>query len=282
MSSLTSPAILNADRLWAGTFKTAFVLAHPGHELRLYDLLRAIGPDVHILTNGSRASATRRRREASAALIASLGGELREVWTGLPDTALYSAIMEKRHDVFLDWTTLLAEDLIARGAELVVTDAWQYYNIAHDLTHLMARAAAAEASARVGREIPVLECQVVPAGLAPTAPEVMRRCMKKLDAEAADAKKAAAYRYPDVAGEIADIETHEAHAAYALECLFEPAPISLLREVPAAKPAYESYGEARVATGLYKDVLRWRHAESLIQVLCDRVLAPQERASLPA
>jgi hypothetical protein len=280
MSVVTPSAIDNQARLWSNRLKTALVIAHPGHELRLYDWLHASRPDVHILTNGSRASTTRARREASAALISSSGGALRDVWQGVLDTELYACIIEQRHGPFLDWTQRLADDLVQREIDLVVTDAWQYYNIAHDLTHLMARVAAAEASARLGRKIDVLDCQVAPAALAPTAPNVPLYCAKRLSAAEAEAKRAASHLYPGVEIEVSDIETHEAELAYTLERLFEPAPIALLRAPPTAKPAYEVYGEARVASGLYKSVLRWSNAATLIDTLCERYDLAADHAAL--
>ena len=62
------------------------------------------------------------------------------------------------------------DDFVRREIDLVVMDAWQYYNVAHDLTHLMARMAAERASAQLGRRIPVVDYPTVPDELAPGAP----------------------------------------------------------------------------------------------------------------
>ena len=283
MSTAIPSAIANDSGVWS--LRAALVIAHPGHELRLYDWLNKARPDVHILTNGSRSRAARTRREASMALLKDVGCRAAGAWSGVADATLYEHVIAQRHRPFLDCTAQLAADLVDRDIEMVVTDAWQYYNIAHDLTHLMARVAAREASAQLERNILVLECQIAPSALAPTAPAVRRRSSKSLSPEAAARKREVSHLFPDVETEIADIETHEAESAYAIEQLFEPAPIGLLRAPPAQKPAYEVYGEARVAAGLYKDVLRWRHAASLIETLAERHDAceqPAEHAAAPA
>ncbi|MEZ5956462.1 MAG: hypothetical protein R3C27_04535 [Hyphomonadaceae bacterium] len=191
-------------------------------------------------------------------------------WEGVPDSTLYGCLLASDHEPFLNWVSRLAADLVSREVELVVTDAWQYYNIAHDLAHLMARVAAAEASAQLNRDILVLEFPVVPAALAPTAPRVQEYCSKTLEGASAAAKREAARRFPDVSGEVAEIEALEGAGAYDLERFFLPAPIRALSTPPAAKPPYECYGEARVAAGLYRDVLRWQHAAPLLSVLAGR------------
>lgn len=250
--------------------KAALVVAHPGHELRVYDWLQTARPDVHVLTNGSRASLMRARREASAAFISRLGCRIAPVWQGIPDSTLYAHLLAQDHAPFFDWVSRLASDLVERDIDLVVADAWQYYNITHDLTHLMARVAAAEASVRLGRDILVLEFQVVPAALAPTAPRVQTYCSKSLTAAVGEAKRAAAHAFPDIEGEIAEIEALEGARAYTVEQFFTPAALSDLRASPIDQPPYEIYGEARVAAGLYQHVLRWRHAAPLIRALVDR------------
>lgn len=265
-------AMRKRDTVWrdGATSKAALVVAHPGHELRVYDWLRTARPDVHILTNGSRASLTRARREASTQVVTSLGCRMASAWEGVPDSALYASLIARDHEPFLNWVSRLAADLVARDIDLVITDGWQYYNVAHDLAHFMARVAVAEASARLKRDILVLEFAVVPAALAPTAPRVLEYCSKSLSASITGAKQEAAHRYPGVDGEVAEIESLEGAHAYDVERFFTPAPIATLRAPPVAKPPYECYGEARVAAGVYRDVLRWEHAAPLLGVLADR------------
>lgn len=265
-------AMRKRDSVWreGESLRAALVVAHPGHELRVYDWLRTVKPDVHILTNGSRASATRVRREASAQLVSDLGCRMASAWEGVTDSALYAYLIAQDHEPFLNWVSGLAHDFIARDIDLAVIDGWQYYNIAHDLAHLMARVAAAEAGAELKREILVLEYPVVPAALAPTAPRVVEYCSKALSEPSVETKREIAHHFPGVEGEVAEIDSLEGAHAYNIERLYVPAPISTLRAPPVEKPPYERYGEARVAAGVYKDVLRWEHAAPLLQVLADR------------
>ena len=83
-------------------------------------------------------------------------------------------------------------------------------------------------------------------------------------------KRARTRAYPAIAAEIAEIEAIDKEATYTREAFFEPPPIRVLRARPEATPSYERYGEMRVASGVYTDVLRWRHVERIVCDLADR------------
>lgn len=249
--------------------RPAFVIAHPGHELRLFGWLTAQRPTVHILTGVTRAG--RSRIEASGALVDSLGATRGRLFGSIADREAYAMALAGDADPFHEWTDALRDALVADEPGLVVVDAWQLYNVCHDLVHVMARVAAAEASRRLGRPLPVHDYPVVVAAVAGPAPSGPVVDALTLDAAGVARKIAAARAFPDVGGELAEIVAHEGESALAREVLRSTLPLDALVPPPGVKPAYEWYGEQRVAAGRYRDVLRWSHVAPIVASLRKRV-----------
>jgi hypothetical protein len=66
--------------------------------------------------------------------------------------------------------------------------------------------------------------------------------------------------------------------AYGRECLFAAQPTRYeLAEAPATKPAFEIFGEERVAAGVYKHVIRGAH----LQAVADRLRDAMTHPSMP-
>jgi len=250
------------------TRRPALVVAHPGHELRLFGWLAAHRPTVHILTGATRVGPE--RIEASAALVAEVGATKGRLFGGVPDRDVYAMVLAGDPGPFHEWTDRLRDAFVADDPSLVVVDAWQLYNVCHDLVHVMARVAAAEASRRLGRTLAVHDYPVVVDAVAGPAPSGPLVGGLRLDAGELARKMAAARAFPDVACELAEIVAHEGEDALARETLRSTLPLDQLVPAPGVKPAYEWYGEQRVAAGLYREVLRWSHVAPIVASLRDR------------
>lgn len=249
--------------------KTDFVLAHPGHELRLFRWLELLKPRVSILTSGSRQGESMDRLAASRALVASVGGEIGPLHGVTLDRDLYRLIMDGDPTPFAGWIDRLRDAWIASPPATVVTDSWQFYSVAHDLTHLMARVAIAEATAATGRAIECLEYPVVPQSMVerrngPVVHSVV------LDEAGMQRKVATASAYPDIAGELAELIALAGLAGLCEETLHRPGPLDGLVPDEGTKPLFETFGEQRREAGLFSDVLRWRHLEPIVTALIDR------------
>ena len=252
-------------------------VAHPGHELRLSTWIERERPLVLVLTTGSRNGTDRSRVAASERLARTLGAESGPVFGAHLDREVYGWAMDGRPEPFVTLAETLAEVFLRRRPRQVVVDSWQLYNVVHDLWHLTVRSAAAMASRRLGREIACCDYPVVPQGTGMPPPGPQQFAIELTAAEVAR-KLALARAFPGIAGDVAEVVRDGGMTFLASETLHAVRPIAELIPPAAAKPLYESFGEDRVAAGLYKDVLRWRHVAPIVERLSARLEAAVEPA----
>jgi hypothetical protein len=245
-------------------------ISHPGHELRVAHWVEINKPTIFILTSGSRSGTSRRRVEASAQLAASLGATAGSIFGSHLDREVYGWIISGQAERFTELAELLAGAFVRGRARTVLTDSWQLYNVVHDLWHLTVRVAAAKASQVMNRPIEVLDYPVVPE--APGLPPLGReRWRIELTPEQVRRKLELASAYPELADDVAEVVEKGGHADITAERLHDPLAYGELARRGGRKPLYESFGEARVAAGLYKTVLRWRHVEPIASCLASRL-----------
>lgn len=249
--------------------RSALVVAHPGHELRLFAWSGRARPDLCVIAKGARNRLDAGRADASRAIAAEIGTVPRDPFGAFHDVVLYEWIMAGDAAPFVRLAETLAEAFVARGVATVVTDGWQNYNPVHDLTHLMARTAAALAQARLGRLVDCLDYPVVLGkhAHAPPGPETLRI---ELSPDEAAAKRGLIDRYPDIAGDVEALIEAAGLAAMEVETLHRPAPIEQLFP-SGAPPWYESYGRARVEAGVYREALGWAHMAPVAHALAERL-----------
>lgn len=168
---------------------------------------------------------------------------------------------------FQQWTETLAGMLVANRIERLVVDGWQLYSVSHDLTHIIGRLAAERASRTLGYSIEVLQFEVVPAPLA-ECPDIGKPAFDvNLSDDELEAKFAAIDSYPGIEFELIEIRQIEEEGHARTERFFVPPSIARVIQPPSTKPKYEAYGEARLADGIYQDVIRWHHVEKIIHQL---------------
>jgi len=244
----------------------ALAVAHPGHELRLVSWIARVKPTVFILTAGSRNGAGRTRVESSRLLVERLGATPGALFGDHLDRDAYAWIMAGDEARFTSLASDLADSFVRQGVRTVVTDAWQLYNVVHDLWHLTVRAAVTLASNQLGRAIQCLDYEVVPASMAARAagPVCYRHDLTPPEVAA---KLGLAAEFPEIADDVADVLRAGGAEFLASETLHELRPLVELFPQAGEKPLYERYGEERVADGLYKSVLRWAHVEPIVPAL---------------
>lgn len=243
----------------------ALVIAHPGHELRLSAWVGRARPTIHILARGSRSGRSEARIEASRAVVVTLGATAGDPFGAAWDVDLYAAIMASDPAPFLALADALAATFRSGRTRCVVADGWQNYNPVHDLTHLVARVAAAEAGAEL------LAFPVVIGDLAHAPPGAVVETVVP-DADEQRLKRELIERYPDIAGDVAGLVAAAGDAAFGVETLHAPPPLDGL--LPGdAPPWYETWGEGRVAAGIYADCLRWGHMAPVVDALAARLEA---------
>ena len=234
--------------------RTALIVGHPGHELRVFGWATQNRPMVHVLTDGSGVSGLS-RVVSTERLIATLGCEPGEVFAPLSDAELYATLLSRRPEPFLGVLDALAASLTAHHIGLVAGDAWEGFNPTHDICRALIDAAAATASRRLGSKIENLsftltehEVPVSPNTEAPKQSLILDNTMFAR-------KIAAAYAYGfDVRDEVQLARERMGDDFFRAERLCEDKPI----KVPKGwMPYYEIRGRERVAQGKYKSALTY-------------------------
>ncbi|MFL5386512.1 MAG: hypothetical protein ACJ8GN_28685 [Longimicrobiaceae bacterium] len=243
--------------------RPVLVVAHPGHELRVYGWLESAAPLVCVLTDGS-GSGGEARLESTTRLLAGTGARPGAIYGRMSDREIYTAILDRDFACFTELAEQLAGELDACGADCVAGDAVEGYNPSHDVCRLVINAALR----LLGRTVPAYDFALV--GAPDGCPEALRAQALWMDLdEAALARKLAAARsYEELAGEVEHALARFGVAPFRTECL---RPVDLSQRYvwdPAEVPYYETYGEKRVAEGAYDRVLRFgEHVRPLADAL---------------
>ncbi|MEO3474813.1 hypothetical protein AAFN86_23330 [Roseomonas sp. CAU 1739] len=228
------------------------IVAHPGHELRLFAWMERERPLLCILTDGSGSIAPA-RTQYSAALAKGCGAAPGPVFGAMPDRAWYAAILHGDVAPFI-----AAADAIAAAATpgaSVIADPVEGYNPMHDLAAAVADAVAV----RIGG------ARLTYPLMAPRrSGEVLR-----LDAGTLARKRVAIAAYAPLAEEA--------------EALLRADPAALAEEhiLPArfawpevSVPEYERIGAERAARGVYGRTIRYaEHVRPLALALREAVPA---------
>lgn len=226
----------------------AFVLGHPGHELRAFHLAERAKPIVSVLTDGSGSTGQSRLAE-TIALLESIGARQGPASGAFSDAAAYAHLMRGDATPFVAVSDTLARHFVDAGISSVLVDAAEGYNPMHDVSHWIGREAAATAS-RNGRTIRVFEVDLVGP---PDGPGEGLRLA--LDDDAFQRKLDAVNRYGALAAEASAAFAQHGLAAFRTEFVREVA----AAEIPDSSwiPHYERVGEERVRQGRYQTVLRY-------------------------
>lgn len=225
----------------------ALVVAHPGHELRLFRWMEVTRPVVSILTDGSGSGVA--RINSSRDLLTSTGSRAGSVMGPYTDLALYDDMLRGDVGLAVATTARLADDLIERDVRIVVCDAFEFYNPAHDLCAVMTALAVARAEAAGAAPIERYEYAVTEATL--HTGDVIT--LSRADLER---KIAAAARFEGLAFDVETLVARLGIADLEHEAI-RPLRGSRLLPEPQGKPFYETHGERRVESGRYDVVLRY-------------------------
>jgi hypothetical protein len=247
---------------------SALIVAHPGHEIRAYGWYEQAKPTLFVLTDGGGSNGDSRLHH-SRVVAESVGAPVSPLFGSFSDRETYDAILARDPVPFLNWTSRLAAALQVLDPAVVVVDSWQMYNVGHDLVHVMARVAANHVSRRRGRDIRVIEFDPAPAALAGPAPPRAKEAFRvELDDPALARKLTAAKEFVSLQRELNAVVASEGLEAQRTEVYRETCDFSALTVPEGAVPAYERFGEQRVATGRYQECIRWnQHVAPIVAAL---------------
>lgn len=248
--------------------KAALVIAHPGHELRVYQWLRLTRPLCFVLTDGSGGTG-KSRLDSTTKLLEQNGARMGSIYGRLTDREIYSAIMKGELDLFIDLSEELVGELVREEIDCVVGDAIESYNPAHDVCRFMINAAVGIASRK--RDQPLRNFEVLLKSETPNGGEAMigEAIRINLDEDDVSRKLEAAHAYHELAGDVDQILKREGIQAIQTEWLQPVSNRGISINQPEA-PFYELHGEKQVAAGYYEQVLRYReHVLPIARALLD-------------
>jgi hypothetical protein len=237
--------------------KSALVIAHPGHELRVWHWLQLAQPTVFVLTDGSARSG-KSRLASTTNLLRQAGARIGSTIFGLvTDSDLYHAILNREFEFFTRLAEELSQQLHEQGIEYVAGDAIEGYNPAHDLCRLIINSAMVISKHR--HRIVLDNFDFLLSG----RPDVYggearsRAITLHLNDKELETKLTAARGYRELRDEIDSTLNNYGSEAFRTECL-RPVENTNCCYHLQKKPFYECYGEKQVAAGLYRDVIRYR------------------------
>jgi hypothetical protein len=233
------------------------IIAHPGHELRLFDWMERERPLVFILSDGS-GGAQSSRLDYSVSAIRDAGATLIEGSGHRSDREWYAAILAGDIPAFTQTADAIAA-AATMHAPLVVSDAADGYNPLHDLCQAIAGAVVA----RIARDSKAPKFLVSPA----TASAMGTRSIAwKLEDEAARRKRLAISANTPLAEEVARL-LGEAPDVLDTEQLLVPT----FDWPEDCTPKWEAFGRKRVKEGRFAAPITYRdHVLPIAKALLGR------------
>jgi len=226
-------------------------------------------PAVWLLTDGS-GSDGESRIPMSMEVLDAIGCKT-QPHGGLDDAGIYAAILAGQVDLFQDIAERFADWLQQQDIECVVSDGVEGYNPTHDLCAALTACAVRLCAARSGRQIRHYTFPLVGPSVPATMPDGAI-LVELEDSEVAE-KLALSRNYAARAGgalvaEVEEMIERLGVSGFAREML---APANLDRDFSRhleEKPFYESYGEQKVAAGVYPEAIRFRrHMLPILEAL---------------
>lgn len=236
---------------------SVMVVGHPGHELRVHGWMEIAHPVVCVLTDGSGSNG-HGRLASTARVLERTGSRPGPIFGRMSDRDFYDAILDQDLDLFQRLADDVCAVLVAHRATCVVGDAAEGYNPSHDVCRLVINAAVRMANRALGAEVPNYDFVLV--GMPDEVPEAMRTAVAQLtlDDQALKRKLESAHAYTELAGEVAAAVERFGVAPFQREFLRPVDMQDRLGWPVDQQPFYETYGEKRVAEGVYNRVLRFQ------------------------
>ena len=235
----------------------ALVVAHPGHELRVFGWLCLARPSVFVLTDGSGRTG-KSRLPATTDLIEQIGARRGRLYGRYSDMDVYESILGQDTRFFTSLADELADALVDSEVRYVVGDANEGYNPVHDVCRRIINTAVRLARRRLDYQIDNLDFLLVGDPAGQSGAENGSGIRLSLNEEIHSRKLRAASAYSELSGDVDQALGSFGTEAFKVECLrivMASDPLSEQFDVP---PFYEQYGAKQVAAGYYSRVVRYR------------------------
>jgi hypothetical protein len=268
MSSVCLPLADCVSQSAAAPRTALLLVAHPGHELRLFGWMAALRPQVLVLTDGSGPEQCS-RLNSTRSLLRELGCTPGALFGRYTDQEIYRALLTQQHTLFVDLAIELVQILTATHFDVIIADPLEGHNPTHDLCAMLLGAALGKLRRLQARLPQCFEYELVCRHPVPdaTQPRI------QLNRQELRHKLAAAFAYQGLKGEISLALIIEGVRAQATE-LLRAVDHDLSTTAPSVYPPhYESHGARQRAAGRYAEVIRYSEhvrpvAEALRQWQC--------------
>ena len=248
---------------------TALVIAHPGHELRVFHWLETARPKVFVLTDGSGRSGAS-RLPSTTRILDEVHAARDSIYGPITDAQAYAALLNHEFETFIELARELASRLIDGRINLVAGDALEGYNPTHDVCRLIINTAIRMVNGAGQMQVRNFDFPLIGSPGSPSANgdgAEIDEIDLRLDDEAFTRKMSAARAYVELDAEVEAAIRQNRLEAFRVECL-RPVTDAGARLEFKDKPYYESYGEEQVAKGHYSHVIRFReHFLPLVQAM---------------
>ena len=231
------------------------IVAHPGHELRLFHWMELTRPTVFVLTDGSGGGA-KKRTPYSRHVVEAAGARCGHFFGAAPDRDWYDLILHGDATAFHDVVDAAVGAALAQSAQLIVTDAVDGYNPMHDIC----AAIGAAVVARLRHSAPKAE-HLVSRAVAGRGEDFAHELV--LDSDAAKRKRGTVKAYQPIAEEVRRLLDEEPNA---LDIERLERPTFAWPEV--WRPQWEEIGRDRVALSRYRQPIEYtKHVLPLARAL---------------
>src|SRR5882757_1743433 len=188
------------------TERTALVIGHPGHELRIHHWLECARPLTFVLSDGS-GHTDHSRLASTTAVLERVGASRGAIYGAMSDRQLYRAILDGERDLFTGLVDELAAALQHENVTCVVGDAVEGVNPGHDVCRLLVNAALLRIEQTTGRRLKNMEYPVEGPPDECPAEDRADAIFLTLDDEAFTRKMDAVRAYPEMAAEMERVLT---------------------------------------------------------------------------
>lgn len=237
------------------TIKTVLAVAHPGHELLLYNWMEREKPLVLIWTDGSGSRGAPSRLEASRRLIKAAGATPGPLFGLACDQDFYSAILAQDLEFFSRLLEAMTSALVDNLAEQIVSDPVEEYSPVHDLCSMISTLAAERAGRILKRKIRHLDFDIEFRGSRTRAQQPLEVIV--LSPAQLECKASVVASAPELSFEVNRLLQLDP-GLLDREALYERSNGLEALKAPSVTPQYEIAAAALVSSGVFETLITFK------------------------
>lgn len=233
--------------------KTALIIGHAGHELRVLKFLQVYKPLVIVLTDGSGNNG-KSRTHKSREIFEQHNCKISSIFGKYTDRHMYEKMLIKDTEFFKSLKADIMSILIDNEIGFIFGDACEGFNPTHDVCRYLINSCVKEIGIEKIKNYDfVLD---VPANPNDEGKDLI--VMELGNSDLTNRSKILD-RYTELRNEISMAEKKFGAKAFSVECLRKVEDIDQTKTWDGEKPFYETFGEKRKAEGIYSDIITYEN-----------------------